>query len=130
MVAMVKKEMELLNEIRLRLQEHNIKTFRLNVGKVRMSDGRYFDTGLPKGTADLEAIRPDGVACWIETKIKPNKPSVEQCNFILAMINQGCPAGLAFSVEDALEIVEWSNECCEYQKALIELYLRKGAKTK
>lgn len=121
------KEMELLNAIRLKLQEKNVKTFRLNVGKVRMADGRYFDTGLPKGVSDLLAIRPDGIACWIETKIKPNKPSVEQCNFILAMIEQGCAAGVAFTVEDALDIVVWDSECQEYQIALMKLYL-KGAK--
>ena len=115
--------MELLNAIRLRLQENNVKTFRLNVGKVRMADGRYFDTGLQKGVSDLLAIRPDGIACWIETKIKPNKPSVEQCHFILAMIEQGCPAGVAFTVEDALDIVIWDRECCGYQKALMNLYL-------
>ena len=36
------------------------KIFRSNVGKVQTIDGRWFDTGLPKGHADLYGFRPDG----------------------------------------------------------------------
>lgn len=102
------KEMDLLNAIRLALQENGVKTFRVNVGTARTQDGRYFNLGLPKGFSDLLCIRQDGRAVFIECKVKPNKPTKEQCNFILAMIEQGCAAGIAFSVDEAKRIVEWN----------------------
>lgn len=120
-------EMNLLNSIRLKLQAKKCLTFRCNVGKVRTPDGRYFDTGLPKGFSDLLAIRPDGVACFIETKLYPRKPTQEQCQFLLAMIKQGCPAGVAYSTEDAEKIVDWTPGCAEISETLIRNYL-KGAK--
>lgn len=104
------KEMDLLNAIRLALQENGVKTFRVNVGTARTQDGRYFNLGLPKGFSDLLCIRQDGRAVFIECKVKPNKPTKEQCNFILAMIKQGCAAGVAFSVNEAIEIVKWDGE--------------------
>ena len=123
------QEMELLNEIRLKLQEIGCLTFRTNVGKVRTPDGRWFSTGLPKGFSDLLCLRPDGVACFIETKLHPRKPTKEQCQFILAMIKQGCPAGVAFSVEDAIKIVEWTQDNAMDNEICVRSYL-KGAKTK
>lgn len=103
-------EMELLNSVRLELGKRGCKSFRTNVGKVKTNDGRWFDTGLPKGFADLLVIRNDGMACFVETKLHPRKPTQEQCNFLLAMIKQGCPAGVAYSVEEALRIVEWKED--------------------
>ncbi len=41
------------NQIRVELSKAGHTVFRVNVGKVRMADGRYFDTGLPKGFSDL-----------------------------------------------------------------------------
>lgn len=128
-VAMVRNEMLLLNKIRLALQEQNCITFRCNVGKVKMADGRWFDTGLPSGFSDLLAIRKDGKACFIEVKDGNNKPSEKQCNFLIAMIKSGCAAGVAYSTEDAIKIVNWTPECAEISETLIRNYL-KGAKTK
>ena len=69
-----------------------------------MSDGRWFDTGLPKGFSDLLAVR-NGKAYFIEVKVKPNKPSKEQLAFIETITNRyGCAAGVAYSVEDAERI--------------------------
>ena len=126
---MARNEMLLLNKIRLALQRKNIITFRCNVGKVKMADGRWFDTGLPNGFSDLLAIRPDGKACFIEVKEVGNKPSEKQCNFLLAMIKRDCAAGVAFSTEDAEKIVDWTPECKEISETLINNYL-KGAKRK
>ena len=97
-------EHDLQNMIRLRLSRLGFAEFRANVGKVRMSDGRYFDTGLPKGHPDLVAYK-NGKAYFIEVKVKPNKPSAEQLNFIAQMTNKyGCAGGVAYSVEDAERI--------------------------
>ena len=102
-----KTEMELLNAVRLALADKLVITFRVNVGKVKMQDGRWFDTGLPKGFSDVMAITPRGQVCFIETKQHPRKPTREQINFMLAMINRGCPSGVAYTVQDTLDIVRW-----------------------
>lgn len=97
-------ETDLMNEIRLDLSEKGFATFRANVGKVKLLDGRWFDTGLPKGFSDLFAIK-DGKIYFIETKVKPNKPTKEQLNFLAVMNDRyKCRGGVAYSVEDAERI--------------------------
>lgn len=97
-------EHNLQNLIRIKLSELGYTVFRANVGKVKMADGRWFDTGLPPGHSDLVAYK-DGRVYFIECKIKPNKPTTEQLNFIKRMQEQGCRAGVAYAIEDALTII-------------------------
>lgn len=80
-------------------------TFRVNVGKVKMSDGRYFDTGLPRGFSDLMVLK-NGKTYFIELKTGKNKPSTDQVNFIEQMKINGFNAGIAWTMEDILKIVE------------------------
>ena len=96
-------EHDLQNLIRLKLTELGYTVFRANVGKVKMKDGRWFDTGLPKGFSDLFAVK-SGRVYFIECKVKPNTPTPEQLNFIERMIQQGCPSGVAYSVDEAVKI--------------------------
>ncbi|NCA78076.1 MAG: VRR-NUC domain-containing protein, partial [Alphaproteobacteria bacterium] len=77
--------------------------FRANVGKVKLADGWWFDTGLPQGFSDLFAVM-SGRIYFIEVKIKPNEPSTEQLNFIERMMQQGCRAGVAYSVDEAVTL--------------------------
>lgn len=58
------------NQIRVELSKAGNMVFRINVGKVRMADGRWFDTGAPKGFCDLFGFRPDGQIFFIEVKMK------------------------------------------------------------
>ena len=100
-------EHDLQNQIRMRLTRLGFAVFRSNVGKFRMANERWFDTGLPRGFSDLFAVR-NGKIYFIEVKVKPNKPSPEQLNFIAQMTNRyGCCAGVAYCVEDAERI------CCD-----------------
>lgn len=99
------KEHDLQNSIRLKLSEMGYITFRANVGKVEMKDGRWFDTGLPTGFSDVFCVK-DGKVCFIECKVKPRKATKEQEHFIARMIEQGCRAGVAYSVEDAVRIID------------------------
>lgn len=97
-------ETDLMNSIRLALSEKGFCVFRTNVGKFKLSDGRWFDTGLPKGHSDLVAYR-NGKAYFIEVKVKPNKPTNEQLNFIKQMCNRyGCIGDVAYSVDDVFRI--------------------------
>ena len=99
-------EIDLMNACRLRASELHVMLFRTNVGKVRTQDGRWFDTGLPKGHADLYGILPGGRCIYVETKVKPRKPTKEQCQFLIAAINQGAVGCVAYSVQDMVDIIQ------------------------
>lgn len=103
-------ETDLMHAVMLAVTEAGCQIFRTNVGKVRTPDGRFFDTGLPKGHSDLYGFRPDGQIFYIETKLHPRKPTKEQRQFILAMIGKGAAAGVAYTVEEAMQIVKWEPE--------------------
>ncbi len=98
-------EHDLQNSIRLSLSRLGYIVFRVNVGKVKTDDGRYFDTGLPKGHSDLVAYK-DGKTCFIEVKSKGRKPTPYQLNFIEQMKKNGFRAGVVYSVQEAIDICE------------------------
>ncbi|MCW6661869.1 VRR-NUC domain-containing protein [Aerococcaceae bacterium NML201209] len=99
------RESDIQNEIRIKLSDYAI-VFRANVGKVRTSDGRYFDTGLPKGFCDLFGFRfSDGRIFFIEVKTEKGRVRPEQEKFIELVKSKGAIAGVARSVEDALKII-------------------------
>lgn len=96
-------EIDMMNSIRIALSKLGFTVFRANVGKVRLPDGRFFNTGLPKGFSDLFVVK-DGKAYFMEVKVKPNKPTAEQINFINRMREQGCVAGVVYSIEEAVNL--------------------------
>ena len=78
----------------------------MNVGTVRTPDGRYFNTGVPKGFSDLFGFRKsDGKAVFIEVKTKTGRASKEQLNFITIMKQHGAIAGICRSTDEALELI-------------------------
>ena len=78
----------------------------MNVGAVRTPDGRYFNTGVPKGFPDLFGFRKsDGKAVFIEVKTKTGRASKEQLNFITIMKQHGAIAGICRSTDEALELI-------------------------
>lgn len=102
----MKTEHTIQNEIRVALTENGYTVFRANVGKVKTVDGRWFDTGLPKGHPDLYGFRPDGKVFYIEVKNERGRVRPEQEKFIETVKKRGAIAGVARSVEDALGIVK------------------------
>ena len=108
----MKTEHTIQNEIRVALTENGYTVFRANVGKVKTADGRWFDTGLPKGHPDLYGFRPDGKIFYIEVKNANGRVRPEQKQFIRTVKARGALAGIARSVEDALDIVRgvYANE--------------------
>lgn len=97
-------EQALQNEIRLKLSKYG-KIFRINVGGFYSKDGRYIPTTLPRGFSDLIFINKGKIA-FIEVKVKPNKPTAEQINFIKQMKETGCKAGVAYNVDEAVDIIK------------------------
>jgi len=99
------KESDIQNSIRLALNKYAV-IFRVNSGKVRMQDGRYFDSGVPNGFSDLFGYRlSDSKAVFIEVKNAKGKLSKEQKNFISKMKENGAIAGVARSPQEAIDLV-------------------------
>ena len=68
------EEHSIQNAVRRVLSENGCVIFRINVGKGRTFDGRYFDTGVPVGFSDLFGVRQsDGKAIFIEVKTKTGR---------------------------------------------------------
>ena len=98
-------EHDIQSLIREELSKYGFCVFRANVGKFKMQDGRWFDTGLPKGHSDLVAYK-DGKAYFLEVKTETGKIRPEQEKFLAVMRDRyGCAAGIVRSVDDALELV-------------------------
>lgn len=99
------EEHRIQNDIRAAVSPY-CTIFRVNVGKGLTKDGRYFDTGVPKGFSDLFGVRKsDGKAVFIEVKTKTGRVSPEQQNFIKQMRSCGAIAGVCRSAEDAIKLI-------------------------
>lgn len=99
-------EHDIQNEIRIRLSQLGFCVFRINAGKVKLHDGRWFDTGVPKGFSDLLAVK-DGRAYFIEVKNETGKASPEQKHFLATMRDRyGCVAGIVRSADEAVKLCE------------------------
>lgn len=72
---------------------------------VTLANARMFTTGLTKGGSDIIGIAPDGCFLAIEVKTARGRVSKEQQTFIDAVNKAGGIAGVARSVEDALELI-------------------------
>ena len=125
---MSKSEHRIQNEIRGALAGRAL-IFRANVGRAwtgdvtRLPDGsvlirnpRPLDTGLPAGFSDLFGLKPVeitpemvgqrvGVFVAVEVKAAGGRLSTRQRSFLNAIESNGGRAGVARSVDDALEIV-------------------------
>lgn len=102
------REQIIQNDIRVAVSKAGNTVFRANVGKVLMENGRWFDTGMPKGFPDLFGFRhSDGRFFFIECKNETGRLRDDQKRF--AVMLEKYPNvlyGVARSVEDALKIVE------------------------
>lgn len=99
-------EMAIQNDIRVKLAQAGYVVFRTNVGKVKTADGRFFDTGLPKGFFDLFGFKHDnGRIFFLEIKNKKGRVRDDQKQFHRMLTKYGIIHGVARSPEDALKIV-------------------------
>lgn len=100
-------EHKIQNDIRVALSANGCTIFRTNVGKVRMIDGRWFDTGLPKGFPDLCGFRHrDGKIIFIEVKTPKGRLRKEQKNFQRFISSYPVIYGVCRSAKDAIELVK------------------------
>ncbi|MGA3392082.1 VRR-NUC domain-containing protein [Lactiplantibacillus pentosus] len=80
--------------------------WRINVGKVKMEDGRMFSAGPQAGFPDVCGYRkPDGKMFFIEVKTKTGKRRPAQEYFAKEIARDPVIYGVARSPQEALEIV-------------------------
>ena len=100
------KEQAIQDSIRVALAQAGYIVFRTNVGKVKQSDGRWFDTGLPAGFPDLMGFKPDnGRVFFIEVKTATGKRRKDQVVFAKGLRDKNVIYGVARSAEEAVTIV-------------------------
>ena len=100
-------EHEIQKQIMRELSRNKCTVFRANVGKVQMQNGRWFDTGLPKGHPDLYGFRwVDNQVFYIEVKSETGKPRNDQIRFHNFLLSHNVIHGIARNTADALKIVE------------------------
>jgi hypothetical protein len=100
-------ESRLVYEVMQELGKHGA-VYRCNSGSVRTSGGKRF-RAMPEGFSDVMLIMPGSVVCFVECKVKPNKPSGKQLEFIEKMRGLGCRAGVAYDIADAMSICGLAN---------------------
>ena len=94
------------NKIQVALSANDCTVFRTNVGSIRLSDGRYFKTGVPSGYSDLNGFKwSNGKAFFIEVKNETGKPRLDQIRFNKFLMSKNIICGIARSPDDALKIV-------------------------
>lgn len=104
---MTESEHEIQSAIMVAVSKRQCTIFRANVGKVKTIDGRWFDTGLPKGHPDLYGFKwSNGKVFYIEVKNAKGKPRPDQLQFHKFLTQVGIIHGLARSVDDALQIID------------------------
>jgi len=106
-MAMKGAEQALQDAIRVKLAQAGYVVFRTNVGKVKQSDGRWFDSGLPAGFPDLMGYKPEnGRIYFIEVKTKTGRRRKDQVLFANGLKDKNVIYGVCRSAEEAVAIVK------------------------
>lgn len=96
-------EQDLQSMIRMELSKYGL-VFRTNSGKAYSKYGTVINL-MPEGFSDLLFCGYDGRVAFIEIKTPTGKVRPSQVKFIELMKKYGYRAGIARSVEEALEII-------------------------
>ena len=100
-------EHEIQSRILVAVSKHHCTIFRSNVGKVKTADGRWFDTGLPKGHPDLYGFKwSNSKVFYLEIKNAKGKPRPDQIQFHKMLTKHRIIHGIARSVDDALKVID------------------------
>lgn len=97
-------EHRIMNEIRLWCGQNDILCFRCNVGRVKLPNGYYFDTGLPEGFPDL-LILHKGVTYYAEVKTLTGKQRQDQIDFQRILESRGFIYKVVRSVNDVKQML-------------------------
>lgn len=107
-------EADIMREIQLALSRLACRVFRNNCGQAVTENGYVIRFGVANpGGSDLIGWTATGRFLAIEVKRPGKNPTKEQRNFLDAVVKAGGVAGVARSVEDAVEIIRRDNTWCD-----------------
>ena len=115
-------ETDIQNKVRVELSNYGI-VVRENTGNFELKDGRRIICGV-KGLSDLLFIGY-GYVAFIEMKIPGKEASEDQIKFIEKVRSLGHIAGVAHSVEEALELIRINQEPSDMTAEQIDTFARK-----
>lgn len=95
------------------LEVRGIWAWRQNAGAViseYKGKKRFFKFSTQKGISDILGVLNDGRILAIECKVKPNKPTVEQLEFLGNVKRRGGVACLCWNLEDVSEAINEGRE--------------------
>lgn len=98
------KETNIQAEIMMELSKLGCKVWRNNTGALKDKNGRLVRYGLCKGSSDIIGIAPDGRFLAVEVKTDRGRVSDHQRTFLGVVSASGGRAGVARSVEEAVDI--------------------------
>lgn len=103
----MKREQNIQKLIMLALTEAGCTVWRNNIGSYTTADGAFIKYGVGGvGGSDLIGIyKPTGQFLAVEVKSAKGKSSAEQLNFIEQVKASGGIAGIARSVQEALDLL-------------------------
>lgn len=98
------KEQTLVNQILAYLTLSGHYVWRQNTGAMTTKEGRFVRFG-HKGISDIIGVAKDGRMIAVECKIKPNKPTIFQSDFINEVKDRGGYAGVAYDLDDVINLM-------------------------
>lgn len=102
----MRSEANIQNDIMVAISQAGGMIWRNNTGVLKDATGRPIKFGLCVGSSDLIGICPDGVFLAIEVKKANGRATEKQKTFVRNVIRQGGRAGIARTVDDALNIMQ------------------------
>ena len=99
-------EADIMRQIQLAATKLGARLFRNNVGMATTNTGSVIRFGLAVGSADLIGWTKSGRFLAIEIKTSKGRLTKHQRQFLDAISASGGIAGVARSVEDAVEIIQ------------------------
>ena len=101
-------EADIMRLIQMEASKVGARLWRNNVGTAMTKNGSFITFGLCVGSSDLIGIYK-GRFLAVEVKAKGKKPTKEQINFIDFINKFGGIAGVCYSVEDFLKLIDLYN---------------------
>lgn len=95
----------LANEIRLYCGKRNWLCYHCLNGTVYSRNGDMITLDFPTGFPDLLIITDDGRVFFIETKIKPRKPTSEQVKMQDNLRSRGFISGTVYGLEEFVKML-------------------------
>ena len=100
------KEQTIVNQIIAYLKLNGYFVWRQNTGAMKL-DNRFIQFGF-KGISDIIGMTPSGRFIAIECKVKGNKPTQFQTDFLEGVVEHGGIAILAYSLDEVISELESS----------------------